>query len=228
MLWFSERNHRARLKHNTEFVTEKFWFSFDKVSISSMKIIPRVYTGSIKCLWKRSCWLGKYFSCCWLGRCCCGEYTFALIQQPASFCLSVWHWRLLAPHCRWALSLFCDSWLVSSARDDFAHDVFVLHGEVEAFALAALACVALFSHRQVLFTLLQRRLCRVHSWDFGVFSLIPFIAGRYCFKQIASKSRTKLRVDENQSQHKTIPGMGYRREPFPPLYKESGEEIQRG
>ena len=67
-------------------------------------------------------------------------------------CSAVWHWRLLAPHHRWALSHFCASWLASSARDEFAHDVgFALHGEVEAFALAALACAALFSHRQVLF-----------------------------------------------------------------------------
>ena len=78
-------------KHNTEFVTEKNWFSFDKVSISSMKIQPKVYTDSSKCLWRRSCWFCKYF-CCWLGRCCFkhlhgSEHTFALIQQPAASCL---------------------------------------------------------------------------------------------------------------------------------------------
>ena len=102
MLWFSNGNHRASLKHNTELATEKNWFSFDKLSISSMKIKPRVYTDSLKCLWRRRCWFCKYF-CCWLGRCCCfnphlhgGEHTFALIQQPASFCSAVWHWRLLA------------------------------------------------------------------------------------------------------------------------------------
>ena len=54
-----------------------------------MKIKPRVYTDSLKCLWRWSCWFCKYF-CCWLGRCCCfnhlhgGEHTLALIQQPAS------------------------------------------------------------------------------------------------------------------------------------------------
>ena len=77
-------NHRASLKHNTELATERIWFSIDKVSTSSMKIKPRVYTGSLKCLWRWSCWF-----CCWLGRCGCfnhlhgGEHTFALIQQPA-------------------------------------------------------------------------------------------------------------------------------------------------
>ena len=89
MLWFSKRNHRASLKYNTELATEKNWFSIDKVSTSSMKIKPRVYTDSLKCLWSWSCWFCKYF-CCWLGRCCCfnhlhgGEHTLALIQQPAS------------------------------------------------------------------------------------------------------------------------------------------------
>ena len=167
-----------------ELATETFYSHLDKVSISSMKIKPRVYTDTIKCLWRRRCWLCKYF-CCWLGRCCCfnhfrgGEHTFALTQQPASFCSAVWHWRLLAPHYRWALSRFCSSCFVSSARDDFPRDVFALHGEVEAFALAALACVALFSHRQGLFLFVHAAvllttalsLAFVRFWCFFVHSI---------------------------------------------------------
>ena len=75
------------------------------------------------------------------------------------------------------MNRFCDSWLVSLAHDDFAYDVFVLHGEGEAFSLAALACVALFSHRQVLFVFVHAAsktalsLAFVRFWCFLVHSI---------------------------------------------------------
>ena len=84
-----------------------------------------------------------------------------------------WH----TPHCRWALSPFCASWFVSSVRDDFAHDVFALHGRVEDFVLAALiACVAQFltgNSCSSFFTLLLKTvlsLALVRFWCFLVHS----------------------------------------------------------
>ena len=35
-------------------------------------------------------------------------------------CSAVWHWCLLASRCRWTLSCFCASWLVSSAQRLFS------------------------------------------------------------------------------------------------------------
>ena len=74
MLWFSKRNHwnyRASLKHNTELATKKKKHShLRRFLFPQWNVKPRVYTDSLKCLWRRSCWFCKYF-CCWLGRCCC-------------------------------------------------------------------------------------------------------------------------------------------------------------
>ena len=158
MLWFSNGNHRASLKHNTELATEKNWFSFDKLSISSMKIKPRVYTDSLKCLWRRRCWFCKYF-CCWLGRCCCfnphlhgGEHTFALIQQPANFCSAVWHWRLLAhpslplsfESLLWFLVRFFSPWRLCSRRFRASRPSWSLRS-------CSLSVRCSFSHRKRLF-----------------------------------------------------------------------------
>ena len=160
-------------KHNTEFVTEKNWFSFDKVSISSMKIQPKVYTDSSKCLWRRSCWFCTCTSVAgWVVVVICMAVSIPSLWSSSlrAVCSAVWHWRLLAPHYRWALSRFCSSCFVSSARDDFPRDVFALHGEVEAFALAALACKSCSS----LFTLLLTTalsIAFVRFWCFFVHSI---------------------------------------------------------
>ena len=43
-------------------------------------------------------------------------FNFELSGNLRALCSAVWHWYLLAPPCRWALSRFCASWLFSSAR----------------------------------------------------------------------------------------------------------------
>ena len=167
-----------------------------------MKIKPRVYKDSLKCLWRRSCWFCKYF-CCWLGRCCCfnhlygGKHTFALIQQPGSClfgCLTLTSTGTSLPLTFESLLCF-----LVCFRDDFALNVFALHGRVEAFVLAVLRCVALYSHRQVLFVFVSsrsfwRRRCRLHSSDF---SFIPSIATRSCFKKIARRTLYSQKVQSH-------------------------------
>ena len=105
-----------------------------------------------------------------------------------------WH----TPHCRWALSPFCASWFVSSARDDFAHDVFALHGRVEAFVLAALACVAHFLTGKAcssLFTLLLKTALSLALVRFLVHSIYSgtFLFQESCKDIILAKSSSPLK-----------------------------------
>ena len=123
-------------------------------------------------------------------RCCCFNHFCMAVSIPSlwssslrAVCSAVWHWRLLAPHYRWALSRFCSSCFVSSARDDFPRDVFALHGEVEAFALAALACKSCSS----LFTLLLTTalsIAFVRFWCFFVHSIHSGTFQTNCWKEI--------------------------------------------
>ena len=76
--------------------------------------------------------------------------------------------------------------------EDFAHDVFALHGEVEAFAQnCSLRWCCSFLSQASLVRLCSRcfwrRRCRLHSSDSAVFSFITFIAVRSCLKQIARR-----------------------------------------
>ena len=183
-------------KHNTEFVTEKNWFSFDKVSISSMKIQPKVYTDSSKCLWRRSCWFCTCTSVAgWVVVVICMAVSIPSLWSSSlrAVCSAVWHWRLLAPHCRWALSRFCAS---CSRRFRASRSSWSLR----SYSLSVRCSV---SHRQVLFVFAHAAsedgvvtalsLALVRFWCFLVH---PFIAAGSCFKKIA---RGKLYSQEVQS-----------------------------
>ena len=89
-------------------------------------------------------------------------------SQLRAVCSAVWHWRLLAPHCRWALSPFCASY---SRRFRASRSSWRLR------FLAALACVAQFftgKSCSSLLTLLLKTallLALVRFWCFLVHSI---------------------------------------------------------
>ena len=98
--------------------------------------------------------------------------------------------RLLASRCRylWVASVLPGFYL---HHDDFAHDLFALHGKIEAFA-----GVGLLSHGQVLLVSWSRS-WRLSSWDSTVSSFTPFIAIRFVLNklQVQTKLHSRKSVD---------------------------------
>ena len=80
----------------------------------------------------------------------------------------------------WVASVFPDLFV---QPNDFAHDVTVLHGEVEAFVRVSLArlCSSCFWSRS----------SRLHSWDSSVFPLISFITVRSVLKKLQKGNCTR-------------------------------------
>ena len=162
---------------------------------TAKKISSReIHAGLYSRLWIRHCWLCMYL-CRWLRRCFVSFSWRRALPSPWScglraFCSAVWHWRLLAPRCRWALSRFCGSWLFSWA---LARDLFALHD----------GGVALKLHRRCSFVpqaglsrlrtrCFWKRSWRLPSWDSSISSFTTFIAISFVWKKLQEQTTVVL------------------------------------
>ena len=97
-------------------------------------------------LWRRSCSLCKY-SCRWF------RFVAVLVSfswrrtlpwlwssSLRAFCSALWHWRLLASRCCWALSRFCASWLFFFSPKTFLTTYSRFTAELQPW-LALLCCL---------------------------------------------------------------------------------------